>query len=87
MTYVWIHIEDPESDYWEGPAIVIKLPSLPRIGETVYLSEEAIETLISRGALLPSLSVENTITFPDGMTVLDICYIENEELPHLLLKP
>ena len=86
MTYVWIHIEDPETDYWESPAIVVKLPSLPRIGETVYLSEEAIGTLISQGALLPWLTQEDTISFPDALTVVDICYIENEELPHLLLR-
>lgn len=84
MIHTWIHISG--KDYWEGDAIVITLPSLPRIGESVYFSDDTMTLLIDKGILSPEIITGERLAFNDTFVVTDICYIENEELPHIMIE-
>lgn len=84
MQNVWIHIDNPS--YWESPATVVSLPLMPRIGETVYLTWETMIRLIDAGAFLPKPDIEKDMRFKDNFEVLDICHIEDEEIPHILIS-
>ena len=85
MTRVWVHIEGPYG--WESPGTVIDLPGMPRTGETVYLSEETIIRLITWGAFMPIVDINDLPPdVRDNLTVVNICYVEGEELPHLMLS-
>lgn len=84
MVKVWIHILSDA--YWEGGALVVSLPALPRLGETVYLSEQTLENLLEKNIISPDIHTRKGLAFNDAFTVRDICYIEDEELPHIMLS-
>lgn len=83
MTHAWIHTTG--DNYWEGFAIVVHLPALPRIGETVYLTEETLRTILEKSGALLDVVVTDQILVKENFTVTDICHIEGEELPHLMI--
>ena len=84
MQRIWIHINNDR--YWENPGIVINLPALPRIGETVYLSELTMQLLIDKNLLQMQTSFDKGIEYRDNFYVEDICYIEDDPHPHILLS-
>lgn len=84
MIQTWLHVKG--DDYWEGESFVINLPALPRIGETVYLTEETMTELLARQVMFADLKTDQNIQFDDAFTVVDICYIEDEELPHIMIS-
>ena len=86
MIRVWVHIDGPYD--WESPGTVVCLPGLPRTGESVYLSEETLIRLVSWGSLVPRVDIHDLPPEIQGnLTVVDVCYIEGEDLPHILLSP
>lgn len=84
MIHTWLHANG--KDYWEGEAIVIELPALPRIGETVYLSEQTMLELLSRHIICPKTETDEKMGFDDAFVITDICYIEGEDLPHIMIS-
>ncbi len=83
MTHVWIHTTG--DNYWEGYATVVTFPALPRIGETVYLSEETLQRILEKSGAVLDVVLADTILVRENFTVTDICHIEGEELPHLMI--
>ena len=83
MIHAWIHTTG--DNYWEGCATVISLPAMPRIGETVYLSEETLQSILEKSGALLDIYITDQVLVRDNFTVTDICHIEGEELPHLMI--
>lgn len=84
MISVWIHIEN--ENYWEGQAVLVSLPAMPRRDETIFLSEDTLIEMTAKGLLHGKPDTDGYLTFKDAMTVTDVCYIENSTTPHVMVR-
>lgn len=71
--------------YWNGHSVPVLLPYVPRIGETVYLSEATVEELIVHGQLESPVEWKDGIQVFTDMLVTDVCYFENDDNVHIMV--
>ena len=84
MTALWLHIES--NKYWEGPAYRVNLPCIPRIGESIYLSPKTLMEIQENNIEFETIGNGQQLTLIDQLIVSDICYIENKDEVHLMVK-
>ena len=84
MINVWVHIENER--YWEDTAVLIKLAEIPRIGESVYLHPQTLAELLNKENTSRATFVKGAISLEDELKVIDVCYLEGKQQPHIMLR-
>ena len=83
MVQAWVHTVS--NHYWNGYSVPVLLPYVPRIGETIYLSQDTVEQLIVHGELQAPARYTGDIQVFTDLLVTDVCYFENEENIHIMV--